>query len=164
MKLQIVISLILLAPAMPGKDRPRKNLFEKYSCVEVDRFAPAAGVNLPEAYQTAIIDDLLHNLQKSRRFKQAVRAGENRSDPSATCLRVTGVVTKYKAGSRALRYAVGFGAGATKVAAQIKYADAASGEVLLEGKASGSVYIGLFGGNSKGAANGLAKSVLKTVK
>ena len=47
-------------------------------------------------------------------------------------LQITGRVTRFRKGSQAKRYLIGFGAGSTVVVAQVKFYDAASGELLLE--------------------------------
>jgi hypothetical protein len=59
---------------------------------------------------------------------------------------------------------VGFGAGATVIGAHIKCYDAATKELLLERDVDGKVIMGLMGGKSEGANNGLAKEIAKNVK
>jgi hypothetical protein len=77
---------------------------------------------------------------------------------------LSGTITKYDKGNRAARYFVGFGAGATKVVAHIKFIETATGSVLFEKDVDGKVVIGVFGGDSKGSTRGLAKEVAKVTK
>lgn len=85
--------------------------------------------------------------------------------PSAEpILLVTGTITKYYKGSQAKRYLVGFGAGATVIGAHIKCYDAATNELLLERDVDGKVVMGIMGGKSEGANNGLAQEVARDIK
>ena len=84
--------------------------------------------------------------------------------PTEPTLKITGVITKYSKGSRAARYLIGFGAGATKVKAKVKFIDSVSGDVLLEKEIDGAVWIGLFGGKSDEAKSDLAKDITNLVK
>ncbi len=93
-----------------------------------------------------------------------LREGETPSDAAAPTLKITGSVVKYKAGSRAKRYMIGFGAGKSKLIAEVKFIDAATGNVLHEQKADGDVVMGVFGGNSGGAKSELAEQVAKSAK
>jgi hypothetical protein len=74
------------------------------------------------------------------------------------------VVKEYKAGSRAKRYLIGFGAGKTKVVADVKFIDMQTQQVVFEKQVDGKVMIGVLGGDSMGAANGLAKEIAKVTK
>jgi hypothetical protein len=62
------------------------------------------------------------------------------------------------------RYMIGFGAGKTKIKATIRFTDAASGDVVFEKDVYGKVIMGFAGGDSMGAAHGLAKEVAKVAK
>jgi hypothetical protein len=131
--------------------------------VQVDRFGVAEGVDFPADYQIGVMEDLIKEFQKTKKLAGVLREGEALPEGKQVLL-VTGTVTKFKKGSRAKRYLVGFGAGATVVTAQVKYSDATSKQVLLERKADGKVWIGGMGGNSAGATSGLAKEIVKVAK
>ena len=66
-------------------------------------------------------------------------------------------------GNRAARYLIGFGAGRTKLVANVKVRDAETGQILIEQKVDGHVYGGLFGGGTDQAKGGLASEIIKTM-
>ncbi len=160
----VCIPLVILAASAAmicvagdtGKDK-------KYEYVQIQRFELEPGVDLPADYQIAMVEDIAKQFEGTKKVKRVLRQGEAVPD-GAAALRVTGVVTKYSKGSQATRYLVGFGAGATVVAAQVKFTDTATDEVLLDKKMDGKVVMGLMGGKSTGATNGLAKEIVKAAK
>jgi uncharacterized protein DUF4410 len=79
-------------------------------------------------------------------------------------LRVSGTIRLFEAGRRTERCMAGFGAGGTKLVAAVRFVDADTGEVVLEHLADGRVFIGPLGGNSMGAARGLAKEIAKVAR
>ena len=135
----------------------------KYPYVQVNRFAVQEGVDLPPDYQLEIVEDLNKELGKIKGLKQVFREGEDlpKGQPA---LVLTGTVTKYQKGSQAKRYLVGFGAGETVIGAHLKCYDAATHEVLFEKDVDGRVVMGIMGGKSEGANNGLAKEIVKDIK
>jgi len=137
---------------------------DKYQQVEVAKFEVKEGVQFPESYLTTLMGELVAQLQETKKFKQASSEGVGQGAADVPTLRLTGVVTEFKPGSRAKRYVIGFGAGKTKVVADIKFIDKATGEVLYQGSVDGKVIIGMFGGESVGATRGLAKEVAKVAK
>jgi hypothetical protein len=149
----------------------------KYQRLEVDDFTVQEGIDFPADGLGVLRAEIVQELVHLRRFKQvsdkraAQPASETKTEtaePQANTpeptLRLVGTITKYKPGSRAKRYLIGFGAGATKVVAHIKFVDAATGNVLFEKDVDGKVIIGFFGGESSGATRGLAKEVAKVAK
>ena len=135
----------------------------KFEYVQVNRFDVAQGVEFPADYQLTMTEDLVKNLEKTKALKQVMRQGEKLPE-GAPVLRIEGTVTKYKKGSQAARYLVGFGAGATVVEAQVKFYDAVTNALLLEKKVDGKVVMGVMGGKSEGANNGVAKEIIKVAK
>jgi hypothetical protein len=108
--------------------------------------------------------ELVAQFQETGKFKQVSREGESQGAADVSAIRLTGVVTEFKAGNRATRYVIGFGTGKTKVVADFKFIDKATGEVLYQGSVDGKVIIGFFGGESLGATRGLAKELAKAPK
>jgi hypothetical protein len=153
-----VLAAVLTSPAWGAGDRPVKGT---YHVIEVDRFDAVPGVSLPANYEAELAGDLARQLEE-KGFQRVLKAGENPHD-SSPALRLTGTVTKFQKGSRALRYLSGF-AGKTKIVAHIKVADRHTGQVLYETDADGKVVIGVFGGDSMGATNGLAKEIANKVR
>lgn len=135
-----------------------------YQVVEIERFSVAEGVEFPENDLNELMSYMVTHFNKSRRFEQVFLSTDTASQTApARRARVTGSVTKYSKGSRAARYLVGFGAGRTKLVADVKVVDAVTGAVLMEQKVDGHVYGGLFGGETDSAKGGLASEIIKTM-
>jgi hypothetical protein len=134
-----------------------------YSTVEIDRFVSEAGVDFPADYQISLVEDLARELKRTFKSVDIIREGEPPQQGKGA-LRITGVVTQFKPGSRAKRYLIGFGAGATVVEAQIKFIDVPSGEVQFESTVQGTTWIGIAGGGSDSAGDRLAKKITMLAK
>jgi len=95
----------------------------------------------------------------------AVRVLSDGAAPESggSSLKLTATVTGFQGGSRALRYVVP-GVGKTQVRAHIQVSDRDTGRVLYESDVDGKVLLGPFGGDSMGAANGLANEVVKKLQ
>ncbi len=63
-----------------------------------------------------------------------------------------------------MRYFVGFGTGKTKIIADVKFSDAATGEIIHQQTVDGEVTWGVFGGDSDGAKSGLADEIIRVMK
>jgi hypothetical protein len=136
---------------------------KKYQYVQVNRFNVQQGVDLPPDYQLTIDEDLNKELAKIKGMKQVLREGETLPKEEPVLL-LTGTITKYKKGNQAARYLVGFGAGSTVIDAHIKCYDAVTKDLLFERDVDGKVIMGMMGGKSEGANNGLAKEIAKNIK
>jgi hypothetical protein len=136
----------------------------KYQQIEVARFTVKAGTEFPDNYLTTLMGELAAQLQETKKFQRVFSEGESQGAGEAPALRLTGEITEFQKGNRAVRYVIGFGAGKTKVKAHIKLSDRATGQTLYEGDVDGKVIIGFFGGESVGATRGLAKEVAKVTK
>ena len=134
-----------------------------YETVAVAPFTVAEGLDVPADYLTALMEEIVGELQQTKKFRN-VRVGDESSASAPRLLRLDGTVTEFDKGSRAARYFVGFGAGRTKIQAHVKFIDAATGAVVFEDDVDGKVVIGAFGGDSKGATRGLAKEIAKVTK
>jgi hypothetical protein len=134
-----------------------------YSAVEIDRFIADRGVAFPADYQSALVDDIAREISVEFPTIIALRQG----DPTPlghAVLRISAAVTEFKPGSRAKRFLIGFGVGATVVRARVRFIDAASGQVVLEREMSGSTWTSVGGGDSQGAADSLARKIAKFCK
>ena len=167
-RLIALVSVVGLTLAMPvlsaDKKKVERHHKDKYQSVEVARFDVQQGVNFPQDWLITMNEAIVKQLQETKKFKEIRREGESPADPNAPSLKLVGTVTEYKPGSRAKRYMVGFGAGATKVKAHIKLVDRATGEVLFEDDVDGKVVMGVIGGESLGATRGLAKEIAGKMK
>jgi len=142
-------------------DNPDKG---KYQNVVVVPFTAQEDVKIKPEQLKAINDAVVVELQKTKKFKQVLREGETPADASLPTLKITGMVVKFKEGSRAKRYFIGFGAGKSKVIANVKYIDAETDKVLVEHTSDGDVFMGIFGGDSGGAKSELAEDIAKFAK
>jgi hypothetical protein len=143
------------APAAPEKG--------KYQNAEVAPFTAQEGVQVTPEQLKELTDAVVKELQGIKKFQQVSLEGVA-ADAQAPTLKVTATVTKFKAGSRAKRYMIGFGAGKSKVIAHVRFIDRETGGVLYEFDADGDVVMGVFGGTSGGAKSELAGQVAKAAK
>lgn len=150
-----------LAP-VNGQQEQKQNQKGQYRIIEVTRFETEEGLKLPAKFLISLESDLQTQLKKAK-FREVVPEGRTpiNSDPA---LRVTGMITTFKAGSRPTRYLISFGAGKTRLVANFKVQDRSTGQVLFESQADGKVVIGPFGGDTMGATNGLAKEIAKKIR
>jgi hypothetical protein len=157
------IAGISLLTATATAQNTGKTAEKKYQYVQVNRFDVQQGVALPPDYQLTIDEDLNKELAKIKGMKQVLREGETLPKEEPVLL-LTGTITKYKKGNQAARYLVGFGAGSTVIDAHIKCYDAVTKDLLFERDVDGKVIMGMMGGKSEGANNGLAKEIAKNIK
>ena len=134
----------------------------KYQNVQVAPFTTQEGVQMTAEQLKSLHDAVVKELQETKKFKQVLREGETPADAAAPTLQITGTVVKFKAGSRAKRYFVGFGAGKSKL--NVKFLDGETGRLLYEHTADGDVFMGVFGGGSGGAKSELAEDIAKFAK
>ena len=145
------------APAAPEKG--------KYQNAEVAPFTAQEGVQMTPEQLKELTDAVVKELQDTKKFRQvSLEGAAPAADAQGPTLKVTATVTKFKAGSRAKRYLVGFGAGKSKVIARVRFLDRETGSVLYEFDADGDVVMGIFGGKSGGAKSELAGQVAKAAK
>jgi hypothetical protein len=136
----------------------------RYASVQVAPFDTKEGVAFPPDFSVRLTEELLKELAGSERFTEVLREGESPSEEAAPRVKLAGTVTEFKKGSQMKRYMIGFGAGKTKIKATVRFTDAASGDVVFEKDVDGKVIMGFAGGDSMGAAHGLAKEVAKVAK
>ena len=166
LKWKFTLLLLVLIGCWPayGQTKKPENLKDKYQNIEIVSFDRKEDAKLPAASRDVIMSQVIEELKQLKKFKQVSKTGETISQDAGPTVRLSGVITKYKPGSRAKRYLIGFGAGSTKVVAHITLTDATSGTTLFEKDVDGTVWIGVFGGDSSGATRGLAKEVAKVTK
>ena len=157
----LILGIVLFTSPVAAQSAPDAG---PYQVVEIERFAVADGVEFPENDMNELMSYMVVHFNKSRRFEQVFLATDTAAQTApARRAKISGTVTKYSKGNRAARYLVGFGAGRTKLVADVKVVDAETGEVLLEQKVDGHVYGGLFGGETDAAKGGLASDIIKAM-
>ena len=156
--------LALIAPVAADGQKKDGGLKNQYQNIEVANFDVKEGIDFPADYMTGMMGEIVKELQNLKKFKQVYRASETPTDAAAPTIQLVGTVTKYKAGSRAKRYLIGFGAGQTKVVAHVKFIDKATGNVLYERDVDGKIAIGIFGGESKTSLRDVGKEIAENAK
>lgn len=151
----ILTTLVLPAPA--------RNLKTTYKHLVVQSLEVPAGTDFPPDFEEALRHNLITHLQGSGRFGTVSSIEHGEAIRDGADIVMTGTILRFNKGSRMARYMVP-GVGATSIRAQIEFIDPVTKKSLFQKNVSGHVFIGVFGGNSKGATNGLAKDVVKVVK
>ncbi len=159
-----VFAALLVAMSVFSFARPARAaegvLKDKYHAVQVDRFDIQKGVQFPADYLLTLQEEILKQLQKSQKFKEVLRPGENPVDASAPVLRLTGTVTHFKPGSRAKRYVLGRLAGSTEIFAHVAFLDRSTGETVIAEEVTGIMAGGFIGGESLNVTRDFAKKVV----
>ena len=98
----------------------------------------------------------MEQLLKTGRFINVTLVETGTEPPADADVVLSGKIEKFKKGNRAARYMVP-GLGATSIKAHVEFIDPATKTPLCQDDVHGKVIIGVFGGDSKGATNGMAK-------
>jgi len=145
-----------------------------YGRLEIANFLVKSEDDVPAKYLYALFGSLVKELDRRKKLNGLEFAtnyskgtpGRWTEAPSSEgqTMVLSGVVTEYQAGSRTKRYLVGFGAGKTRVYCLFRLVDKATGDVLLERLANGSISGGLFGGSGSGAMKELGSNISKAIE
>ena len=168
-KMKIVSSLFValclsLVLSVVGFGQDAKSSKGPYKAIEIERFSVRQGVEFPDKDLDELMNATVKNFQDSKRFDSVALSGGEATETAGPRLRISGEVTKYVKGSRAARYLVGFGAGKTKIMADITMTDTATGEVVFHQVVDGDVTWGVFGGDSDAAKGGVADEIIREMK
>jgi hypothetical protein len=125
--------------------------------VQVERIDPG-NLDLAHSFQVAIYENLLEELNKTKRFKYVLRQGDSNASAIPDLLILKTMVVKYKPGSETQR-AVTTVSGATKltVRSQLITRD---GKIVLESTVNGNVR---FFGSKLRATHNLARNIAKAI-
>jgi hypothetical protein len=162
--LVLFVMLVGCFPALAQDAKTSTDIKNKYQNIEIVSFEIKEGVKFPPEARDVVMAQISEELTQIKRFRKVSKVGEPITEAEGPTVRLVGSVIEYSPGSRAKRYLIGFGAGATKVKAHIQLVDIATGNVVFERDVDGKVWIGMFGGDSSGATRGLAKEVAKVTK
>jgi hypothetical protein len=126
--------------------------------VQVERI-DAGQLDLAHSFQVAIYENLLEELNKTKRFKYVLREGDSKASEIPDLLILKTMVVKYTRGSETQR-AVTTVSGATKltVRSQLITRD---GKIVLDRTVQGNVRF--FGSNLR-ATHNLARNIAKMIK
>jgi len=101
---------------------------------------------MPSLFQSEVIA----HLRAAGLFDRVVNIADGGTAPRNTrAMRLEGVITRLGAGNRALRYLVGFGAGASKAQLETRLVDSETGRVLVATADRREASFGIFGGDSE---------------
>jgi hypothetical protein len=137
MKLRSVALLAIISASVPCSAPAAA----PYTAIGVDIFAADNGVAFPPDRQTALVEDIAREASIAFQTVIILRQGDPTPNGHAV-LRISGTVTRFKPG-----------AGATVVQAQVRFADAATGQVLMIRKVQGITWTGI--------GDSLAKKIVK---
>jgi hypothetical protein len=126
--------------------------------VQVERIDPGT-LDLAHSFQVAIYEDLLEELNKTKRFKYVVREGDSKASEIPDLLILKTMVVKYTPGSETRR-AVTTVSGATKLAVRSQLVTR-EGKIVLERTVNGNVRF--FGSNLR-ATHNLVRNIAKAIK
>ena len=131
---------------------------QKEWSVQVERIDPGQ-LNLTPSFQVAIYENLLQELNKTKRFKQVLREGDSKARELPTLLILKTTVVKYTRGSETRR-AVTTVSGATMLTVQSQLITR-DGKIVLERTVNGNVRF--FGSNLR-ATHNLARNIAKVIQ
>ena len=126
--------------------------------VQVERIDPG-DLNLAHSFQVAIYENLLEELNKTKRFKYVLRDGDSKASEIPDLLILKTLVVKYTAGSETQR-AVTTVSGATKLTVRSQLVTRER-RIVLESTVNGNV---LFFGSNLRATHNLARNIAKVIK
>lgn len=163
--------------ATPVQARLAGPVSEKdFDCVEVKRFEVGSGfiTSKQDARAATIPAEKLGSMQrviagqipeKIRGFKSTLVAeGSPQCPDPARTLVLSGRVTDFKAGNQALRYWVGFGAGAQKFGVQVRATRKSDGALVGEGEVIDRKVGGWVGGQAEKGLEDFAEKVAGFLK
>ena len=126
--------------------------------VQVERIDPGQ-LDLAHSFQVAIYENLLEELNKTKRFKSVLREGDSKASEISDLLILKTTVVKYTEGSETRR-AVTTVSGATKLTVQSQLITR-DGKIVLDRSVQGNVRF--FGSNLR-ATHNLARNIAKVIK
>ena len=126
--------------------------------VQVERIDPGH-LDLAHSFQVAIYENLLEELNKTKRFEYVLREGDSKASEIPELLILKTMVVKYTPGSETQR-AVTTVSGATKLTVQSQLITR-DGKIVLDRTVQGNVRF--FGSNLR-ATHNLARNIAKMVK
>lgn len=128
--------------------------FKEYGTIVIEPFA-VNKADIKDEDDARLAKDMVAHLhaQLLRRFQgsgvKVVDATVSQAPVDARALRLQGEITKLTEGSQALRYWVGFGAGAAKAQIETRFVDVGNGTTWLVTADRRAAGMGIFGGDGR---------------
>lgn len=146
----------------------------QFDCVEVELFHVDRShiASKQDKRAAAIPEDALKKLQDAVALEvplgmpgtTGLRALEESCPDASRALIFGGTVSDFKPGSQALRYFVGFGAGAQKFAVDVFLKNKATGEVIANGEVIDRKVGGLLGGDSDKGVDDFSEKAVRFIR
>jgi len=154
----VVFSGLLAGQTAPVKSSGASGGPRAQWSVQVERIDPGQ-LNLAHSFQVAIYENLLEELNKTKRFKYVLRDGDSTASEIPDLLILKTMVVKYTAGSETQR-AVTTVSGATKLTVRSQLVTR-EGRIVQESTVNGNV---LFFGSNLRATHNLARNIAKMIQ
>lgn len=139
-----------LVAVAPGFDIKRYKTIAVTQLTVTDKMEDDGDRRFAAEMSTFFQAELVRHLRSSGLFVKVVNAGESQFQPGAeTALKVEGAITRLGRGSQALRYLVGYGAGAARAQADMKFVEVPSGNVVMVVADRRIASAGAFGGSDR---------------
>lgn len=154
-----VLSLVMAFSLSPASAQGKQT----YKHLVIYPFDVPGGTDFPSTFAEGLRHNIVRQLEETRRFEKLTILDTGQKIPADADLVLSGKITKFNAGSRMARYMVP-GVGQTKIRAEITFTDPTTSKTILNQEVHGTVAFGIFGGDSMGATNGVARGLAKAVK
>lgn len=143
-----VFSLSFGVSTVRAQSKPPAKPLAGYNAIVVEKVAIEKNPRtekFPEGYDAALQRKLIEQLREKKLFaevidpliEEAFKRYNAPAPPAERRIVLTTTIVDFDPGNRALRYAVGWGAGATKIKVRFVFRDPASGEQKLQAAAQG---------------------------
>jgi hypothetical protein len=158
----IVLSAVLLLAASlhatPAPQAPASSGKLSASAIQINRMGPAEGLLVPEDFRISTYENIIAQVDKTKKFQHVYREGDKRAADAADLIIVNFMPVAYTEGSQKKREVTTF-KGATSIQVKVQFTSR-DGKVLLERDLEGKVRF--FGENLR-ATYDLAKKVAATI-
>jgi hypothetical protein len=139
-----------LVALAPGFDIKRYKTIAVTQLAVTDKMEDDGDRRFAAEMSTFFQAELVRHLRSSGLFVRVVNAGETQvPSGSETVLKVEGAITRLGRGSQAMRYLVGYGAGAARAQADMKFVEVPSGKVVMVVADRRIASAGAFGGSDR---------------
>lgn len=162
-RIRFAIACLIVFVSLSPSARAQDTVGKKYAAVQIERFEVDTDVQFPADYLLTMQEEIIKQMKGSTLFAEVLRPGEKPAKEDVPVLRMTGKITKFKAGSRAERYFTMFG-GSTEIFAHLVYLDTGSGARVITDDVRGIMAGGFMGGESMNVTRDFAAKVVTSAK
>ena len=162
----LLFTILLFCFRLPAASQTPAKPLANYNAIVVEKVAiekSPQNDKFPEGYDAALQRKIIEELRKKKVFadvidpliEEAFKRYNNPPPPGERRVVLWTTIIDFNPGNRALRYAVGWGAGATKIKVRFVFKDPVSGEEKLMTTAQGKFlgFISVVGSSRNHAVN-----------